>query len=90
MTAETIAFAPAKPAPASSLYAAAFAALKIRMPLRHDTSCCGTIVDADGNMVCVVDMHGERPDAEVADIAELLLLAINVHAGFLPEARHAG
>ncbi|ANM12087.1 hypothetical protein [Rhizobium sp. N324] len=73
---------------ASTLFSGALAALKIRPPLRHDTTHCGTIVDADGNMVFVVDMHHERSDAEVTDIAELMLLAINVHAGYLPEAAH--
>ena len=75
-----------KPVFAINRYAGAFAALGIPMPLRHDTTHCGTIVDADGKMVCVVDMNRERHDAEVTDIAELLLLAINVHAGYLPEA----
>lgn len=62
-------------------FTAAAELLGVRLPLRHDATCCGTIVDADGNMVFVVDMHSERPDAEVADIAELLTLAINTHAG---------
>lgn len=75
-----------KPVFAMNRYAGAFAALGIRMPLRHDTTHCGTIVDADGKMVCVVDMNRERDDADVTDIAQLLLLAINVHAGHLPEA----
>lgn len=70
---------------ASTLFSAALGHLKIRLPLRHDATHCGTLVDADGNMVCVIDIHGERPDAEVRDIAELLMLAINVHAGFMPE-----
>lgn len=68
-------------------YVTALAALGIRMPLRHDETHCGTIVDADGKMVCVVDIHGEQPDADVRDIAALLLLAINVHAGHLPDGR---
>ena len=70
---------------ASTLFSAALAHLNIRLPLRHDETCCGTLVDADGNMVFVVDVNRERPDAEVRDIAELLQLAINVHAGFMPE-----
>ncbi|MBB4520519.1 UNVERIFIED_ORG: hypothetical protein M2435_001299 [Rhizobium sophorae] len=70
---------------ASTLFTAALSGLDIRMPLRHDATHCGTIVDADGNMVFVVDVNRERSDAEVTDIAELMLLAINVHAGFLPE-----
>ncbi|MBX5112723.1 hypothetical protein [Rhizobium lentis] len=79
-----------KPAPAVSRYEAAMTALGIRLPLSHDPTHPGTIIDADGNMVCVVDMHSERPDVEATAIAELLLLAVNVHAGFVPEARHAG
>lgn len=73
--------------PANARFTVAMAGLNIRMPLRHDTTHCGTIVDADGNMVCVVDIHGERSDGEVSDIVELLLLAVNVHAGFLPEGK---
>lgn len=72
---------------ASARFSVALGHLNIRMPLRHDATCCGTIVDADGKMVFVVDMNSERPDAEVTDIAELMLLAINVHAGFLPEGQ---
>jgi hypothetical protein len=72
-------------AAASSRFAVALTGLDIRLPIRHDTTHCGTLVDADGKMVCVVDMHGERPDAEVTDIAELLMLAINVHGGFSQE-----
>ncbi|MBY5849637.1 hypothetical protein HFN51_03570 [Rhizobium leguminosarum] len=71
---------------ASTLFSAALSHLNIRLPLRHDETHCGTLVDADGNMVFVVDVNRERPDAEVRDIAELLQLAINVHAGFMPEA----
>ncbi|WP_125461456.1 MULTISPECIES: hypothetical protein [Rhizobium] len=79
-----------KTTPAVSRYEAALAALGIRLPLSHDPSYPGTIIDADGKMVCVADMHGERPDTEAVAIAELVLLAVNVHAGFLPEVRHAG
>lgn len=75
-------------ATASTMFTSALFGLAIRMPLRHDTSHCGTIVDAAGRMVFVVDVNRERSDAEVADIAELLLLAINVHAGYPPEAAH--
>lgn len=73
---------------ASTLFTAALSGLDIRLPLRHDTTHCGTIVDADGNMIFVIDKDRERPDAEVTDIATLLVLAINVHAGYPPEAAH--
>ncbi|MBB2705920.1 MULTISPECIES: hypothetical protein [Rhizobium] len=79
-----------KPTPAVSRYEAAMAALGIRLPLSHDPTEPGTIIDADGNMVCVADMNRERPDVEAAAIAELVLLAVNVHAGFVPEVRHVG
>lgn len=84
MTANAIALSLAQPAIAMNRFALALSALDIRMPLRHDATHCGTIVDAAGNMVFVVDMNNERPDVEVNDIVELLLLAINVHAGHLP------
>lgn len=72
----------------STLFTSALAGLDVRMPLRHDTSCCGTIIDADGRMVFVIDTNRERRDAEVTDIATLLVLALNIHAGYPPEAAH--
>ncbi|MBB2698917.1 UNVERIFIED_ORG: hypothetical protein GGI66_003594 [Rhizobium esperanzae] len=72
----------------STLFTSAMAGLAVRMPLRHDTAYCGTIIDADGKMVFVIDTNRERPDSEVTDIATLLVLALNVHAGYPPEAAH--
>ncbi|KEC73184.1 hypothetical protein RLPCCGM1_c1300 [Rhizobium leguminosarum bv. phaseoli CCGM1] len=72
----------------STLFTSALSALDIRMPLRHDTACCGTIIDAEGRMVFVIDTNREHPDREVTDIATLLVLALNVHAGYPPEASH--
>lgn len=85
-TSTTLAHLPRSFADPSTLFTSALTRLDIRMPLRHDTTHCGTIVDADGNMVFVIDIHGERQDEEVEDIAALLLLALNVHAGYLPES----
>ncbi|MBB4574429.1 hypothetical protein [Rhizobium lentis] len=89
MATSALARQPAAGADPSTLFSAALSLLHVRMPLRHDATHCGTIVGADGNPVFVVDMNRERPDAEVTDIAELLLLAINVHAGYLPEGGRA-
>lgn len=89
MATSTLAHRPRSAADPSTLFTSALARLDIRMPLRHDTTYCGTIVDADGKMVFVIDVHGERPDEEVEDIAALLLLALNIHAGYLPESSRA-
>ncbi|AID18381.1 hypothetical protein PPF1_68 [Rhizobium phage vB_RleM_PPF1] len=85
MATSALATPPRATVAASTLFSAALGHLNIRLPLHHDEACCGTLVDADGNMVFVVDVNRERPDAEVRDIAELLMLAINVHGGFMPE-----
>jgi hypothetical protein len=58
----------------------------VQMPLHHDRNDCGTIVDAEGKMIVVVDMHRERPDQQVMAIAELIVLAVNSHAGFQAES----
>lgn len=69
--------------PASSLsYVLAMRLNDVQLPLRHDHKECGTLVDAEGKMILVVDMHRERPDQQVMAIAELIVLAINSHAGF--------
>ena len=58
---------------------------RVSLPLRHDRSNCGTIRDADGNGIVVVDLNRERPDDQVMAIAELFVVAINAYAGLLPE-----
>jgi hypothetical protein len=62
-------------------YALALKLAGIELPIRHDSANVGTIVDATGRGFVVVDMNRELPDAQVADIAELLTLAINSRAG---------
>lgn len=57
--------------------AADFAALGVVLPLRVDPAYPGTIVDANDCDVCVVDHNGERSDADVAAIVDLILGAVN-------------
>lgn len=58
---------------------------RVALPVRHDRGNCGTILDADGNGIIVVDLNRERPDDQVMAIAELVVVAINAHAGLFPE-----
>lgn len=57
----------------------------IHLPVSHDRTNCGTILDAEGNGFMVVDLHRERPDDQVMAIAELVVIAINSRAGMIPE-----
>ncbi|OWV94240.1 hypothetical protein ATY81_12370 [Rhizobium sp. R72] len=54
----------------------------VTLPLRHESENVGTIVDATGRGFVVVDMHRELPDAQVTEIAELIVLAVNAQGGF--------
>ena len=58
---------------------------RVSLPLRHDRRNCGTILDAEGNGIIVVDVNRERPDDQVMAIAELIVIAINARAGLAPE-----
>lgn len=74
---------------ASLSYVLGMALNGVHLPLRHDFKECGTIVDAEGEMIMVVDMHHERPDDQVMAIAELIVLAVNSHAGFGGDSANA-
>ena len=54
----------------------------IVLPLRPSETEVGSVVDAQGREVFVVDVNGERPDDQVALIAALLIVAINTCGGF--------
>lgn len=58
--------------------------LSVRLPLRHLDEECGTVVDADGAPVFVVDHNRERPDIEAQRIALWIILAVNICGGFKP------
>lgn len=68
----------------------AFELAEVTLPLQHERDNIGTIVDATGRGLIVVDLHREMPDAQVADIAELIVLAVNAYGGFSPSADPRG
>ena len=80
-----------KSSPATEREAATFflglALNNVHLPVRHDSTHCGTIVDATGEMILVVDMNRERPDHQVMAIAELIVVAVNAHGGFQADAQ---
>lgn len=70
---------------ARSRYAASLASSNVVLPLRYDEDNLGTIVDASGTPICVVDVNRERPDTEVLQIALRLVLGVNTCGGFTLE-----
>lgn len=56
-----------------------FELAKVTLPLAHEIDNIGTIVDATGRGIIVVDMHREMPDDQVTDIAELIVEAVNAY-----------
>lgn len=53
----------------------------VKLPVRISDEDQATVVDADGRLVCVADMHRERPDAEACQIALWIVLALNACGG---------
>ncbi|WP_292200937.1 hypothetical protein [Mesorhizobium sp.] len=45
--------------------------------MRASATEIGSIVDADGVEICVVDVHREKPDDEVRAIVALIVDAVN-------------
>jgi len=69
-------------------FVADLAAVNVTLPLRCDEENIGTIYDANGIPVCVVDVNRERPDIEAGRIALWIILAVNACGGFkLEQAR---
>lgn len=62
---------------------------RVALPLRHERDNVGTIVDATGRGIVVVDMHREMPDDQVRAIADMIVLAVNEHLGFSAGKRGA-
>lgn len=52
--------------------------LGIETPIRHDCSNIGTLLDAKGNGFAVVDVNRELDDKAVTDIADLIVVAVNL------------
>ncbi len=51
--------------------------MEIKLPLRLSESEVGSVVDADGHEVFVVDVHRDLPDEEVVAIAKEIIAAVN-------------
>jgi hypothetical protein len=63
-------------------FVAALSTLQISMPLTSDPKNPGTVIDAGGTTVLVVDPDSERPDSEAHQLAEWIVLAVNTCGGF--------
>ncbi|CDZ43065.1 Hypothetical protein NGAL_HAMBI1146_58380 [Neorhizobium galegae bv. officinalis] len=62
---------------------ASLSAFDVRLPLSASIEDIGSVLDADGNDVFVVDHNNERADADVKSIAELIVNVVNASAGFV-------
>lgn len=66
-----------------STASAAFELANVALPLKHEIDNIGTIADATGKGILVIDMHREMPDDQVTDIAELIVDAVNAYTTHL-------
>lgn len=57
----------------------------VRLPLRHSVEDIGSVLDADGNEVLVVDPNNETPDEQATSIALLIIAAVNTCGGLPAE-----
>jgi hypothetical protein len=63
-------------------FAATLAALNVQLPVKLDDQFFGSISDAAGREVLVVDHNNERPDGEAIGIAFMVAVALNASGGF--------
>lgn len=63
-------------------YAAVLAELGHPAPWSFDPAEAGSVVDANGREVLVIDHNNERPDIEAVQIAAWIVCAVNTCAGF--------
>jgi hypothetical protein len=63
-------------------YVDALAHVDVKLPLTPSADDCGVIVDADGRGIITIDVNNERPDDQVAQIADWIALAVNTCGGF--------
>lgn len=54
----------------------------VKLPLDITAEDIGTLVDADGRAVLVVDVNNERSDEDVAWIVGMIQVAVNTCGGF--------
>ncbi len=73
------------PQTARDRFAADLAKVNVVLPVRIDTTCQASLVDATGREVLTVDSSGRRPDAEAWKLAHWVVLALNTCGGFRPE-----
>lgn len=71
----------ARSAPLPAHYALAFRQLNVALPVRLDPANTGCILDRADRQLLVVDQDNEHPDAEVDQLAALVVVAINTAAG---------
>jgi len=60
----------------------------VKLPLLEDDGDIGTLVDADGKPVLVVDVNRERSDENVAWIRGMIQVAVNTCGGFKAQRRN--
>lgn len=54
----------------------------VKLPLDTTDEDVGTLVDADGQAVLVVDVNNQRSDEDVAWIVGMIQVAVNICGGF--------
>lgn len=59
-----------------------FETANVNFPVQIAADDKASVIDADGRLVCVVDVNRERPDTEAYQIALGLVLAMNACGGF--------
>lgn len=69
----------------TSDFAAALAALDVKLPLRLSLEEANVIVDDDGEDLLIVEIEADtrRPDDKAREIAEWMVLAVNTCGGFV-------
>lgn len=65
--------------------AAALVDLDVELPLRVCDAHLGSVVDANGGEIFVVDVNNEWPDEQTRAVARMLVLAVNTAGGFKAE-----
>lgn len=69
-------------------FAAALAAVDVKLPVGPSPDDLGSVLDADGREVLVIDVNREKPDAQVEVIRLWIVLAVNTCGGFRAVRRH--
>ena len=67
---------------AVAAFVAACEAAEVSLPVEPCPAEPAVVLDVRGRQVCVVDPNNDRTDAEAAEIAEMIVCAINACGGF--------